>query len=57
MRASRARYVFVDCRPGLRDLAPELGPLLAEVHRFGCASVYVLRDRPDMAAAAGLPDR
>jgi hypothetical protein len=53
---TRARFVFVDCRPGLRDLAPELGPLLAEVHRFGCASVYVLKERPGMAAAAGRPD-
>ena len=53
---TRARFVFVDCRPGLRDLAPELRPLLAEVHRFGCASVYVLRERPGMAAAAGRPD-
>lgn len=54
---SRARFVFVDCRPGLRDLEPELRPILAEVHRFGCASVYVLKDRPEMAAAAGLPDQ
>jgi hypothetical protein len=55
--STRARYVFVDCRPGLRDLEPELGPILAEVHRFGCANVYVVRDRPDMARAAGLPDK
>jgi hypothetical protein len=53
---TRARFVFVDCRPGLRDLEPELRPILAEVHRFGCASVYVLKARPEMAAAAGRPD-
>jgi hypothetical protein len=53
---TNARFIFVDCRPGLRDLEPELRPLLAEVHRFGCASVYVLRERPGMAAAAGRPD-
>jgi hypothetical protein len=53
---TNARFVFVDCRPGLRDLEPELRPLLAEVHRFGCASVYVLKERPGMAAAAGRPD-
>jgi hypothetical protein len=56
VRASRARYVFVDCRPGLADLELELGPLLAEVHRFGCASVYVVKDRPELAGAAGRPD-
>src|SRR3954469_10928757 len=54
---THARFVFVDCRPGLRDLEPELRPLLAEVHRFGCASVYVLKERPGMAAAAGRPDQ
>ena len=25
---TRARFVFVDCRPGLRDLEPELRPIL-----------------------------
>ncbi len=56
VRASRARFVFVDCRPGLRDLEADLRPLLEQVRRFGCASVYVLRERPDMARAAGPPD-
>lgn len=56
VRRSRARWVFVDCRPGLADLEPELEPILERTLRFGCASVYVLRDRPDMARAAGRPD-
>ncbi len=42
-RRSRARFAFVDCRPGLRDLRPLLGPLLERVDRYGCATVYVLR--------------
>jgi len=54
--STRARYVFVDCRPRLRDLEPELRPILEQTRRFGCASVYVVRDRRDMARAAGLPD-
>jgi len=56
VRSTHARYVFVDCRPGLADLEPVLRPLLEHTLRFGCASVYVLRGRPDMARAAGLPD-
>jgi hypothetical protein len=56
VRETRARFVFVDCRPRLADLEPVLGPMLEEVRRFGCASVYVLRGRPDMARVAGLPD-
>ncbi len=42
-RRSGARFAFADCRPGLRDLRPLLGPLLERVERFGCATVYVLR--------------
>ena len=48
--------MFVDCRPGLRDLEPELRPILESVKRYGCASVYTVKDRPDMARAAGRPD-
>lgn len=40
---SRARFVFEDCRPGLRNLRPLLGPLVEREERFGCATVYVLR--------------
>jgi hypothetical protein len=54
--ATRARFIFVDCRPGLRDLEADLRPILESTRRFGCASVYVVKDRPDMARAAGRPD-
>ena len=43
VRRTGARFVFVDCRPGLRDLEPVLRPLLEDVRRYGCASLYVLR--------------
>jgi hypothetical protein len=42
-RRSGARFVFVDCRPGLRDLEPVLGPLIERTRRFGCATLYDLR--------------
>jgi hypothetical protein len=54
--STHARFVFVDCRPGLRDLERDLAPILEATRRFGCASVYVLKDRPDMARAADRPD-
>lgn len=50
-----ARFLFADCRPGLKDLSAELAPLLEQVRRFGCATVYVLRPRPGMARV-GPPD-
>lgn len=53
--STRARFLFADCR-GLHDLAPELRALLESVRRFGCATVYVLRPRPDAIRAAGRPD-
>jgi hypothetical protein len=43
VRRTGARFIFVDCRPGLRDLAPILRPLLEDVRRFDCATLYVLR--------------
>jgi hypothetical protein len=46
---SGARFVFVDCRPGLRDLEPVLRPLLESVRRFDCATLYVLRRHPGTA--------
>ena len=55
VRATRARFLFADCRK-LRDLSGELRGMLEEVRRFGCATLYVLRERPGMTAAAGLPD-
>lgn len=56
VRSTDARYVFVDCRPGLADLTETLGPLLERVRRYGCATVYELRYRPEMGEAAGPPD-
>ena len=56
---SRARWLLADCR--LKDVSAldrSLAPLLARPpERFGCATLYELRYRPDMAAAAGLPDQ
>ena len=52
VRRSGARFLFVDCRPGLRDLRSELRPLLEEARRFGCATVYVVRPH---AGTAVLP--
>lgn len=49
VRATGARFVFVDCRPGLRDLTRVLGPLVQQVDRHGCATVYVLRRTADTA--------
>jgi hypothetical protein len=43
VRRSGARFIFVDCRPGLLDLAPVLDDVVEDVRRFGCASVYVVR--------------
>jgi hypothetical protein len=43
VRRSGARFAFVDCRPGLRDLRPVLGPAIARVRSFGCATLYELR--------------
>jgi hypothetical protein len=51
VRRSGARFVFVDCRPGLRDLAADLRPLLEDVRRYGCATVYVLRRHGGTATA------
>jgi hypothetical protein len=51
VRRSGARFMFVDCRPGLRDLAADLRPLLEDVRRYGCATVYVLRRHGGTATA------
>jgi hypothetical protein len=55
VRETRARFLFADCRK-LADLSGELRGMLEEVRRFGCATVYVLRERQGMTAAAGRPD-
>jgi hypothetical protein len=51
VRRTRARFIFVDCRPGLLDLTAELRPMLEQVRRFDCATIYVLKKRPDTALA------
>ncbi|MEI6793209.1 MAG: hypothetical protein WCK97_08245 [Actinomycetes bacterium] len=55
---SHARWLFADCRlKDVRALDRSLAPLLARPpERFGCATLYELRYRPDMARAAGAPD-
>ncbi|MGZ4203536.1 MAG: hypothetical protein ACXVRH_15925, partial [Thermoleophilaceae bacterium] len=55
VQSTHARFLFADCRK-LHDLSGELAPLLQQVRRFGCATVYVLKPRLDMARAAGKPD-
>jgi len=55
VRASRARFLFSSCRPAA-DLSGPLEPLIAQVRRFGCATVYELRPTPEMLSAAGPPD-
>jgi len=42
-RRSGARFAFTDCRPGLRDLRPLLGPLIERARPFGCATLFELR--------------
>jgi hypothetical protein len=56
VRSTHARFLFADCRK-LTDLTSELGSLLEQAERFGCATVYVLRYRPDMRKRGGLPDQ
>jgi hypothetical protein len=53
VRATGARFVFVDCRPGLRDLEAELRPLIEDVRRFDCASLYVLKRHSRTVLAGG----
>jgi hypothetical protein len=39
--STRARFVLADCLSH-RNLLPLLRPITAGIHRFGCASVYVI---------------
>lgn len=55
VRSTRARFLYADCRE-LADLTGVLRPMLEDVDRYGCATVYTLRERPEMAQAAGPPD-
>jgi hypothetical protein len=43
--SSHARFVLADCQAHA-GLTQELGPLIASVHRFGCATVYLVRPEP-----------
>jgi hypothetical protein len=47
VRATGARLLVADCdhARGGPPLSRALGPLITEIHRFGCARVYVLRAR------------
>jgi hypothetical protein len=45
VRSVPVSFLYGDCRPGIVDLSDELRPLLAEVKRFGCARLYVLREK------------
>ena len=49
-RRSGARFVFVDCRPGLRDLRRCSARSIARARSFGCATLYELRDEAPVAA-------
>jgi hypothetical protein len=42
VRSSGARFVLADCHAAM-DLTKALQPMLEETHRFGCATVYVVR--------------
>jgi hypothetical protein len=53
VRSTGARFMFVDCRPGLRDLEADLRPLLEEVRRFDCATLYVLKRHPGTVLTGG----
>ena len=52
VKSTHARFLFADCRK-LTDLTALLKPILARVDRYGCATIYELKLRPDMLAAAG----
>lgn len=42
VRRSGVRFLLADCRVNV-DLRPALGPMVASVRRFGCATVYEVR--------------
>ena len=54
VRSTGAKYIFAKCNNltgRLASLAPALGPILETEHRFGCATVYVLKEpsgKPDI---------
>ncbi len=59
--SSHARFVLADCQEPT-GLAGELGPMIASVRRFGCATVYLVGSEPlpesaGYAAAVRAPRR
>ncbi|MGO9903816.1 MAG: hypothetical protein ACLP0J_30070 [Solirubrobacteraceae bacterium] len=61
LTSSHARFVLADCQVRT-GLSRELGPMIASVHRFGCATVYLLSSDPlpessGYAAAVRAPRR
>jgi hypothetical protein len=44
VRSSGVRFLLADCAVR-RDLRADLGDLTPEVHRFGCARVFVVNKR------------
>jgi hypothetical protein len=52
VRSSRARFLFRECG-NAAQVTRDLAPLIQRVRRFGCATVYVLRERPEMLEAVG----
>jgi hypothetical protein len=55
--STRARWIFVDCRPlDRRSLEESIAPLVVKTIRRGCATLFELRLRPEMTQAAGRPD-
>lgn len=42
VRGTSAKFMLVDCK-SRQNIHIELAPLIMAIHRFGCASVYVLR--------------
>jgi hypothetical protein len=50
VRSTRARFIFQECGDAAQ-LGRDIGPMIARVRRFGCATVYDLRERPEMLEA------
>jgi hypothetical protein len=45
VRASKARFLLANCAPERVDLRPLLGSMIVGTRRFGCATVYQVRQR------------
>jgi hypothetical protein len=56
VRQTGARFLLASCVAPQADLRPKLGKLIASVHHFGCATVYVLgAPSPPTGPLAELP--